>query len=187
MIRAMLTTRHPLLNKEITAGHIDIANDQSGNEDSSHHDVAVFCRAKGKAESELLTGGRLENFARSELSYYDLMHQALNAVSGDGFSETARAQPVLKVTITQVPGGTGQAKLEGLVRLQRLKGGSDIAARYKIELFATDPDGKLAAFREAQVRDFDTTRHGPFALLQAGLNAAVQDGFYRRSRDTRSA
>lgn len=182
MIRAMLTTQHPLLGKDITAGHIDIANDQSGNEDSSHHDVAVFCRAKGAAQSELLTSGRLENFARSELSYYDLVHQALNAVADDGFQETARAQPVLKVTITQIPGGTGQAKLEGLVRLQRLRGGSDIAARYKIELFATNAEGKLAAFREGQLRDFDTTRLGPISLLQAGLNASVKDGFYRRSR-----
>jgi hypothetical protein len=179
----MLTTRHPLLNKEITAGHIDIANDQTGGEESSHHDVAVFCRAKGKAESELLTGGRLENFQRSELSYYDMVHQALNAVAGDGFAETAKAQPILKVTITQIPGGTGQPKLEGLVRLQRLKGGSDIAARYKIELFATNAEGQLAPFREGQLRDFDTTNNGPFALLQAGMNASVQDGFYRRSRD----
>ncbi len=183
MIRAMLTTRHPLLAKQITAGHIDIANDQTGSAARSHHDIEVYRRAGDKPEPELLRTGRLENFDRGELSYYDLLHQALNAVAADGFDETLRIQPRLEVTVTQIPGDAGKPKLEGVIRIERQKGGTDTAARFQVDLLASDDvDGQLKVYRTGRLRDFDTTQAGCLELLRAGLNATVKDGFYRRSR-----
>jgi hypothetical protein len=182
MIRAMLTTEHPLLGKEMTVGHIDIGNDQTGDEELSHHEIQAFRRARDTAQSEPLCSGRLENFERGELSYYDLVHQSLNAVAGDGFHDTSQVLPMLKVAITQLPTCGGQPKLQGLIRMQRLKGGSKTAARYLVELFATGEDGKLKVFRCGELRNFDTTANGYFDLLRAGLNASVKDGFFRRSR-----
>ncbi|MDH3740487.1 MAG: hypothetical protein OER56_02720 [Hyphomicrobiales bacterium] len=179
MIRAMLMTRHPMLAKQITVGHIDISNDQTGSETSSHHDIEVYRRAKDKAEAEHFRSGRLEGFARNEVSYYDLLHQALNACAGDGFGKTAKLQPHLQVTLALMEGGTGKPEPKGLIDIERQKGGSDTAARFTIELFATDPaDGQLKVFRASQLRNFDVTANGYFDLLRAGLNAAVKDGFY---------
>ena len=182
MIRAMLTTEHPLLGKEMTVGHIDIGNDRTGDEKLSHHEIRVFRRAKDKPQSEPLRDGRLEDFERSEMSYYDLVQQSLNAVAGDGFHDTRQVLPTLKVAITQLPTGGGQPRLQGLVRMQRLKGGSKTSSKYLVELFATGDDGKLKVFRSGELRDFDTTANGYFDLLRAGLNASVEDGFFRRSR-----
>ena len=183
MIRAMLTVRHPILAKDITAGHIDIVNDQTGSTEASHHDVHLFRRAKDKPEAEPFRSGRLENFERDELSYYDLLHQALNATVEDGFKETAKLQPSLQVAVNQIPGGTGQPKLEGVIHIERLKGGTDNAAKFKIDLFATDEkDGQLKTYRTGQVRNFDVKANGYFDLLRACLNAAVGDGFFRRSK-----
>ena len=177
----MLMTRHPMLAKEITAGHIDIANDQTGTEASSNHDIEIYRRARDKPEAEHFRSGRLEGFPRNKVSYYDLLHQALNACAGEGFRETAGLQPRLQVSINLIPEGDGKAELEGLINIERLKGGSDIAAKYKIELFATDrSDSQLKVFRSGQLRNFDTTQNGYFDLLRACLNAAVKDGFYHR-------
>ena len=144
MIRAMLTTRHPVLAKEITAGHGDISNDQTGTTAASYHDVEVYRRAKNKAEAEHFRSGRLENFPRSEVSYYDLVHQALNACAEDGFKETTKLQPRLQVTVNLIPEGTGTPEPQGLINIERQKGGSDTAAKFKIDLFATDDlDGQL--------------------------------------------
>ncbi len=183
MIRAMLITEHPLLGKEVTVGHIDIGNDRtSSTETLSHHEVRVFRRAKDAPQSEPLRSGRLENLNRGELSYYDLVHQSLNAVAEDGFNDAPQVLHVLKVAITRVPSDGGQPTLQGLIRMQRLKGDSKTAAKYLIELFATGDDGKLAVFRSGEVRDFDTTANGYFDLLRAGLNRSVQGGFFRRSQ-----
>jgi len=183
MIRAMLMTRHPMLAKQITAGHIDISNDQTGSEASSHHDIEVYRRAKDKTEAEHFRSGRLEGFARSEVSYYDLLHQALNACAEDGFRETTRLQQRLQVTLDLLEGGTGKPEPQGLINIERQKGGSDTAARFSIDLFATDPsDGQLKVFRSGQLRNFDVTQNGYLDLLQACLNVAVKDGFYRRSQ-----
>ena len=183
MIRAMLMTRHSMLAKQITAGHIDISNDQTGTETSSHHDIEVYRRARDKSEAEHFRSGRLEGFARSEVSYYDLLHQALNACAGDGFRETTRLQPRLQVKIDLLEGGTGKPEPQGLINIERQKGGSDMAAKFNIDLFATDPaDGQLKVFRSGQLRNFDVTRNGYFDLLRACLNVAVKEGFYRRSR-----
>ena len=65
MIRAMLMTRHPMLDKQITIGHIDISNDQTGSEASSNHDIGVYKRAKDKPEAEHFRSSRLEGFALS--------------------------------------------------------------------------------------------------------------------------
>ena len=185
MIRAMLTTEHPLLGKEYTVGHMDIGNDQTGSAALSHHDVIIFRRANDKAQSETFRSGRLEYFERGELSYYDLMHQALNAVAANGFNDTGKVQPVLKVAITQLPSDGGQPKLEGLVRIQRLNGGSKTAAKFLVELFAGGNDGKFKVFRSGQLRGFDTTNNGYFDLLRASLNASVEGGFFRRSQQSR--
>lgn len=183
MIRALLITRHPMLAREITAGHIDISNDQTGSETSSHHDIEVYRRAGNQAEH--FRSGRLEGFARSEVSYYDLLHQALNACAGDGFRETAKLQPRLQVRLDLLEEGTGNPEPQGLINIERQKGGSDTAAKFKIDLFATDPaDGRLKVFRSGQLRNFDVTANGYLDLLQACLNVSVKDGFYRRSQSS---
>ncbi len=188
MIRALLTTRHPLLAKEITVGHIDLSNDETSTEILSNHDVQVYRRAKGKPEAELFRTGRLENFNRGEFSYYDMLHQALNALAEDGYSEASQLRPVVKVTVSVIPSGTGTPRLQGFIQIERQKGGSNTAARFKIDLFATDDrDSNFKVFRSGQLRDFDTTQNGYFDLLQACLNACVKDGFFRRSQSTHAA
>ncbi|NNE21620.1 MAG: hypothetical protein HKN11_03335 [Rhizobiales bacterium] len=177
----MLMTRHPVLAKQITIGHIDISNDQTGSEASSHHDIEVYRRAKDKAEAEHFCSGRLEGFPRSQVSYYDLLHQALNACAGNGFGSTTKLQTHLQVTLALMEGGTGKPEPKGLINIERRKGSSDTAAKFTIELFATDPaDGQLKVFRSGQLRNFDVTANGYFDLLRACLNAAVRDGFFVR-------
>ena len=92
-------------------------------------------RVKDSAEGEHFRSGRLENFDRGEFGYYDLLHQALNATAGDGFPVTGRLQPRLQVSISQIPHGTGKPTSEGLINIERQRGGTDQAARFAIELF----------------------------------------------------
>ena len=81
--------------------------------------------------------------------------------------------------------GTGEPELQGMIIIERLKGGSDTSAKYRIDLLAPDAsDGRLTAFRTGQLRNFDTTTAGYFDLLRACLNTAVGDAFYRRSQST---
>ena len=183
MIRVTLITKHPVLAKPLTVGHIDIVNDQTGTDVLSNHEVHLFRRAKDKPEPEHFRSGRLENFDRGEHGYYDLLHQSLNATAETGFGETAKVQQRIQVNIDQIPHGTGKPTPEGRITIERQKGGSDTAARFKIDFYASEAGAaNLKVYRSGQLRNFDTTQSGGFDLLLACMNATVKDGFFRRSK-----
>jgi len=175
MIEATLFAVQSGNRPDVPCALIRIANDQSGSEETSNHDVAILTVKFGHKQPTAVRQGRLEGFDRGNLTYYHMVARALAALAGDGYGQPGFGTGKYKLVIEQIEPGSRQRAMEGLAEIateRNLDGVSD----HTVKLYRQDAGRPVPAVsKKARLSGFRRQGAGALDLLTAALGAATTE------------